>query len=164
VALAIVLVPQIGDTLDENAARDRREEARNLADQRRRLIEQQRARTGKAGRSSAPAVAAALAHAIEADARRRVESGESQQTTERVECEPLDDVRRGGRRLLSFSCLAVTSDLPATDSSTPGRIGYPYRALADPRDGSFTFCAVAGRAAEGAFIREALVNLPRACG
>lgn len=82
----------------------------------------------------------------------------------RVECEPLDAVRRGGRSLLSYSCTAVTSDVPVTDASEGGIIGYPYRALADPRDGSFSFCRVAGQPGEGSYTREALVRLPRACG
>ncbi len=164
VALAIVLVPEIQDAKEENAARERREAAQNLAERRRRLIAQQRPHTGKAGRSGEAAVTSALPPAIEADAQRRAQTGELQNPPKRVECEPLDAVRRGGRSLLSYSCTAVTSDLPVTDASEGGIIGYPYRALADPRDRSFSFCRVAGQPGEGSYTREALVRLPRACG
>ena len=87
-----------------------------------------------------------------------------QNAPKRVECEPLDGVRRDDRALLSFSCTAVTSDLPVTGASTGGTIGYPYRALGDPRDGSFAFCRVALHPGEGSYTRAALAALPRACG
>lgn len=163
-ALAIVLVPQIQEAKQESAARERREAAQSLADRRRRLIEQQRPRTGNATRSGPAELAAALPPAIKADAERRTHTGELQNAPKRVECEPLDAVRRGGRSLLSYSCTAVTSDLPVTGASEGGTIGYPYRALADPRDRSFTFCRVAGQPGEGSYTREALARLPRACG
>ena len=164
VALAVVLVPEIQETKDENAARERREAAQNLAARRRRLIEQQRPRTGRSGALGAAAVTAAVPLAIDEDAQRRVESGELQNAPKRVECEPLDAVRRQGRSLLSYSCTAVTSDVPASGRSTGATIGYPYRALADPRTGSFSFCRVAAQPGEGSYTREALAPLPRACG
>jgi len=163
-ALAIVLVPAIQETKEDNAARESREAARNLAERRRRLIEQQRPRAGKAGRSGAAALAVSLPPAIEADAARRAKTGELQNPAKRVECDPLDRVRRGGRELLSYSCTAVTSDLPVTGASGGGIIGYSYRALGDARDGSFSFCRVAVAPGEGGYTREALVRLPRACG
>ena len=73
-------------------------------------------------------------------------------------------MRRAGRSLLSYTCTAVTSDVPATGASEGGTIGYPYRALADPGAGSFTYCRVAGQPGEGSYTREALASLPRACG
>ena len=164
VALAIVLVPQIQETKDEHAARERREAAQNLADRRRRLISQQRPRTGRSGRPGPAAVATALPPAIETDARRRAQTGELENPPKRVECTPFDGVRRGGGPLSSYSCTAVTSDLPVTGASEGGTIGYPYRALADPRTGKFTFCRVAGRPGEGSYTREALVELARECG
>ena len=101
---------------------------------------------------------------IEAEAARRVAAVEEETPVQRGECEPLVPVRRAGRSLLSFSCTAVTSDLPANSGSAGGIIGYPYRALADPARGRFTFCKVAGRPGEGSYTREALVELPRVCG
>ena len=124
----------------------------------------QRPRSGTAGRSGAAALTAAVPPAIEADARKRFESGELQNPPKRVECVPLDGVRRGGRSLLSYSCTALTSDVPVTGTSEGGIIGYPYRSLADPRDGSYTFCRVAGTPGEGSYTREALAPLPRVCG
>ncbi len=164
VALAIVLIPEIQEAKEENAARERREAAQNLTERRRRLIAQQRPHTGRAEGSGAAAVTAALPPAIEADAQRRAQTGELQNPPKRVECEPLDSSRRGNRSLLSYSCTAVTSDLPVTGASEGGIIGYPYRALADPGDGSFTFCRAPGQPGEGSYTREALVTLPRACG
>ncbi len=164
VALGIVLIPEIQEIKDQNAARERREAAQNLADRRRRLIEQQRPRIGKAGRSGEAALTGAVPSAIEADAERRAQAGELQNRPKRVECEPLDAVRRGSRSLLSYSCTAVTSDLPVTEGSEGGIIGYSYRALADPREGSFSFCRVAVAPGEGGYTRQALVRLPRACG
>ena len=82
----------------------------------------------------------------------------------RVECEPLDGLRHGSRSLLSYSCTALTSDIPVTEGSKGGIIGYPYRALADPRDGSFTFCRVAATPGEGSYMLEALAPLPGVCG
>ena len=57
-----------------------------------------------------------------------------------------------------------TSDLPTNSGSGGGIVGYPYRALAYPAGGRFTFCKVAGRPGEGSYTREALVELPRVCG
>ena len=164
VALAIVLVPEIQETKEENAARERREAAQNLADRRRRAIELQRPSTGAAGRPGAAAITAAVPPAIEADAERRTETDEMENPPKRVECEPLDGVRRGARSLLSYSCTAVTSDVPASGFSQGATIGYPYRVLADPRDGSFTFCRVAVAPGEGSYTRETLAPLPRVCG
>lgn len=164
VALAVVLIPQIEQTKQDNAARERREAAQNLAERRRRLIEQQRPRSARAGGTGAPVLAAAIPPAIDADAERRVRSGELQNSPKRVECVPLDGVRRRGRALLSYSCTAVTSDVPVTGASSGATIGYPYRALGDPRDGTFTFCRVAAQPGEGSYTREALARLPRACG
>ena len=164
VLLAIVLIPQIREAKEDNAARERREAAQNLAERRARLVEQQRPHSGRVDSSGRAAVTAALAPAIEADAARRTRSGELENDTKRVECVLIDPVRRGRRRLLSYSCTAVTSDIPATGASTGGTIGYPYRALADPAAGRFTFCRVAGQPGEGSYTREALAPLPRACG
>lgn len=164
VTLAIVLVPRIQGAKEEDAARERREAAQSLADRRRRLIEQQRPRTGKSARPGAAALKAALPPAIKADAERRTQTGELQNAPKRVECQALDAVRRAGRSLLSYTCTAVTSDVQATGASEGGTIGYPYRALADPGAGSFTYCRVAGQPGEGSYTREALASLPRACG
>ena len=164
VAGAIVFVPQIEESKEEGAARERQEAARNLAERRRRMLVEQRPRGGRAGVGGAAGLEPALERGVEADASRRVAAGEEDAPVQRAECEPLDPVRRDGRTLLSFSCTAVTSDLKPTPGSAGVLVGYPYRALADPASGRFSFCKTAGQPGEGSYTREALVTLPRVCG
>lgn len=164
IAAAIVLIPEIEESKEEHAAQERREAARNLVERRRRMTAEQRPHRGRSRATTAGAVETALAAAIQADAARRVAAGQERTPIKRAECKPLDPVRRGGRALLSFSCTAVTSDLPTNSGSGGGIVGYPYRALAYPAGGRFTFCKVAGRPGEGSYTREALVELPRVCG
>lgn len=165
VAVAVILVPRIGDIKREQAADERREEARYLRDRTKALEAEQRPRRGAArARGSAP-VLKGLQAAIVDDVARRVRIGELETSVQRTDCEALGGTIRNGRPLDSYSCTAVTSDLPeGPDVSGGGVIGYPYRAVADLRSGRFTYCKVSGRPGEGSYTRGAVVRLPRACG
>lgn len=165
VAAAAILLPRISELKRERVADERREEVRYLRERRRTLKAEQRPRRGAArARGSAP-VLKGLQAAIVDDVARRVRIGELETSVQRTECEALGGTIRNGRPLDSYSCTAVTSDLPeGPDVSGGGVIGYPYRAVADLRSGRFTFCKVSGRPGEGSYTRGAVVRLPRACG
>ena len=100
VAVALRDRPRSGDPGDQGG--ERRPRAPRGGPEPRRPApaanELQRPRSGTAGRSGAAALTAALPPAIEADARKRFESGELQNPPKRVECVPLDGVRRGADR------------------------------------------------------------------
>ncbi len=161
VLLAAVLVPEIQDTRRGIAADERRAERANRAERRREVLAEQRPRSGRAQRPGLIETLRALRGAIVADIARRVDRGEIDVLARRAEC-ALDTPRAGGERLVS--CTAVTSDIAQSELSSAGTVGYPYLALADPRSGRFTFCKIAGRAAEGGLRRDDLVPVPRACG
>ena len=159
VALAIVLVPRIGESKREHAERERAEKARALAERKRRLRSEQRPRHGRAT-GPGSALVPALERAITADVGRRVAAGALPNIAKRTECE-----RLGERRArIAYYCTAVTSDLPGGDVSREGIVGYAYRALADPATGRFAFCKFTGQPGEGSLIGEPLVALPKPCG
>lgn len=158
---ALTLVPRITESKRENAAQARLDAARALAERRRALLAEQRPHHGAgspgAGRA---AVVMDLEGAILADARGRVAGGKLPgPPAKRVQCGPLRHGRPG-----SYDCLAVTSDVPATEGSTAGVVGHPFRAAVHYDSGRFTWCKVSGRPGEGSFTAEALVTLPRECG
>jgi hypothetical protein len=63
-----------------------------------------------------------------------------------------------------YSCLAVTSDIPATAGNRAGVIGHPYRAKIDFRNGRYAFCKIRGRPGELAVRSDPRIQVPRACG
>ena len=161
---AIVLVPKISESNRERSAQERRDAAAALAERRRRLIEEQRPHRAHAPPgASDTGVLAALDDEILADARRRVEAGEtSGPPAKRVNCDQL--AKRDGGRIVSYRCIAVTSDLPSTDSSPGGVLGHPYRAVIHFPSRTLTWCKLSGRAGEGGFTEGDLaVRIPAAC-
>jgi hypothetical protein len=176
VALAVALSPVIERSKDERA----REEAALAARQERQLIAQirreQRPRFAR-GTPGGTDVAArerlvgSVAASIKADANTRATAGEFHGPILRVECKafppsagtvPADRVpaEATGR----YSCLAVTSDIPATAGNRPGVVGHPYRTKIDFRTGRYAFCKIRGRPGELAVRADARVLVPRACG
>jgi type II secretory pathway pseudopilin PulG len=160
VAAALILVPQITQTKRDNAERARHDAARALAQQRARLIAEQRPHRGSAPAGSGRvAIVAELQSAILADARSRVSAGNMPgPPAKRVTCEPLTHRPDG------YRCLAVTSDLPDTGTTVKGTVGHPFAAVVNDRTGRFTWCKVSGRPGELSIQSRFLVKLPRVCG
>jgi hypothetical protein len=176
IALVLLLGPGIDESKDERADAERQRLAQLDAERVERLRAEQRPRF----RSGAPAgedlaarasLVAALAPAVQADARRRVAAGELDGPIRDVQCEPyprsadgrgahLDPAQPTGR----YSCLAVTRAVAATESNEAAAIGHPYRALVDFDTGRYAFCKVSGRPGEGSIGREIPVTVPRVCG
>jgi hypothetical protein len=161
VAGAVTLVPRIAQSKRENAERAQRDAARALAERRARLLVEQRPHRGAAAAGSGrTGIVAELESAVLTDARERVARGDLPgPPAKRVKCEPLRHRRPG-----SYSCIAVTSDLPATETTVGGVVGHPFAAMVDFESGRFTWCKVSGRAGEQAIEAKFLVKLPRECG
>jgi type II secretory pathway pseudopilin PulG len=176
VALAVALSPVIERSKDERA----REEAALAARQERQLIAQirreQRPRFAR-GTPGGTDVAArerlvgSAAASIKTDANTRAAAGEFHGPILRVQCHPYppsgstvpaDQVpsEATGR----YSCLAVTSDIPATAGNRAGVIGHPYRAKIDFRNGRYAFCKIRGRPGELAVRSDPRIQVPRVCG
>jgi len=161
---AIVLVPRIAESNRERSAQERRDTAAALAERRRQLIEEQRPHRSRAAQGASDTeVLAALHHEVLADARRRVEAGKlSGPPAKRVNCTQL--AKADGGTVVSYRCIAVTSELARTDSTPRGVLGHPFRAVVDFQSRSVTWCKVSGRAGEGGFSeRDLAVRLPVAC-
>jgi len=168
VAGLIVLGPRISESKRERAAAERRAHAHALAQERVRLIAEQRPRKGKlearptAAREAYPAAAlvAGVEEAITRDARARAATREFQNRARRTDCRTLGRAR--GRLLLE--CTAITSEQGRSEATEGLVVGYPYRAAVSTRDGSYALCKTSGRPAEGLLTRRQEVALPRACG
>ena len=164
VVATIVLAPKIAESNRERKADERREAQAALAARIKRLREEQRPHRGgaEAGASRA-AVLTGLQNAVLADARTRAAAGKLHgPAPSRVECEPLGGADPNGKRV-AYDCIAVTSELPAGESSRGGVLGHPFRAVADYSTGRFTWCKVSGRPGEGSLTSAGLVRIPRAC-
>ena len=152
---AIVLIPEITETKKRTAEQERRELARSQAAERARLIREQRPRIGVVSATSPSAARAGLELFITADARRRFRT-----PAKHTDCRYLDTAGRVRR----LSCTAVTTAVAGGGASRAIRIGYPYRAKVDLRDGGYGFCRVSGRPGEGALGLGQEIALPTACG
>jgi hypothetical protein len=176
VALVLLLGPGIDESKDEQARAERERLAQLRAERVEQLRAEQRPRFGRgvpAGRNleRRATLAAALASAVEADARRRVAAGSLKGPIRSVRCEPfprsvdgrgahLDPALRTGR----YSCLAVTRAVEATASNEAAVIGHPYRLMVNFDTGRYALCKVSGRAGEGSIGRQPLVPVPAVCG
>jgi hypothetical protein len=159
-ALTAVMVPRITENKREQERSDRADAARAAVERRRELLIEQRPRSARAQASGVAALESSLQQAIVADVALRVRAGAVQNPAIRAECRRLGSI--GSR--IAFSCTAVTSDIPGGEVSRGGVVGYPYRALGDPRSRRFSFCKVAGRPGEGSNTGRAVVEIPAACG
>jgi hypothetical protein len=165
IAATIVLAPRIAESNRERRAEERRDAAAALAAKVRRLRAQQRPQRGRAAAgASRSEVVDQLQAAILADARARSARGRLHgPPAKRVECEPLTGVDPTAARV-AYDCVAVTSDLPSSETLPGGVIGHPFRAVAVFSTGRFTWCRVSPRPAEGSLSRKDLiVRIPRAC-
>jgi hypothetical protein len=174
--LIVLLMPGIERAKDEHAQaeaeRSARIQAQIIAQTRREQLPRfdRGAAAGRDVAARADLVASATA-SIRADASERAAAGEFNGPIDRVECQGYppavaaapadrDPARRSGR----YSCIAVTSDIPATSGNRPGLLGHPYRMRIDFRTGRYAFCKVRGRPGELAVKAPTGVALSPACG
>ena len=174
VVAAVILAPVIQRSREEHQRAEAAESARIqrqiLADTRR----EQRPRFGRGRAAGADvdarqALVASATGSIRADAGTRAAAGEWGGPILNVRCEaypptvgrPADEIpsKRTGR----YSCIAVTSHVPATPGNPPGIVGHPYRARIDFRSGRYAFCKIRGRPGELA-VRVPRVRIPSVCG
>ncbi len=176
IALIVLLGPGIDESKDERARAEQERRAQLEAERVARVRAEQRPRFRRGAAAGGDlaaraALVAALPPAIEADARRRVAAGILDGPIRFVECEPyprsvdgrgahVDPSRQTGR----YSCLAVTREVPATESNEGALIGHPYRVKVDFDSGRYAFCKVAGRPGEFSIGRLAIVPVPEVCG
>jgi hypothetical protein len=176
VVVAIVIGPDIQESKleRERAERQQRLEARKAREARLRLEQRPRFVSGPAATSGVPArrrlVEAARASVL-ADARRRVAAGNLRGPVEDVDCEPFPRNVAGigaedstDQRFGRYFCLAVTAEFDATEATSGGLLGHPYRVRVDFDSGRYALCKVAGRPAEGQLKRRLGVTVPAVCG
>lgn len=158
VVAVIVFGPRIAESNRERAAEQRQAEREARAAELARLRAEQRPRTGTIAAGGA-------IHGVEAaitrDARARVATGELETPAQRTDCRPVG--HDAAERML-LACTAVTSDVPASETSRGVMIGYPYRAAVAPATGRFAICKTSGRPGEGSLTRRVEIPLPKACG
>ncbi len=176
VALIIALAPVIDQSKEERARTEAAAAARLKAQIIERTRREQLPRFAR-GEPAGPDVAArgelvaSAAESIRSDAAERADAGEFNGPIDRVQCEgyprseaetPADEdpARRSG----VYSCIAVTSDIPATEGNKPGVVGHPYRMRIDFKTGRYAFCKVRGLPGELAVRPPPEVRLSPACG
>lgn len=163
---ALTLVPRITESKRENAERERREAAAHLVARRRALIAEQRPHHGRSEAGSSRAnVLGDLESGILADARARTAAGKlGRPPASRVECDPLGHGQDPSGARVRYDCIAVTSDLPASETTPAGVVGHTFAAVVHYDSDRFTWCKVSGRPGEQAITAKFLVKLPRECG
>jgi hypothetical protein len=151
-AALAVMVPRIDATKDENAARRQAELARAAAANRARINRAQTPHHGAAASllpaaESTPdereAARASLLERVEADifkdARTRAARREIRPVIGPTTCERAPGTPVAGP-VGVFDCFVVTTRIEATERNLPGALGYPFRAVVDYRDYSYTWC------------------------
>jgi hypothetical protein len=156
-AAAALIVPEIDEGKQRGAERERRERARAIRAEERRLRLDQRVQRGRATPADSlrerRGLAGKLERAITRDARTRRGLGPVAYTT----CSASADERDLRRRRGLYKCLAVT-----LNSRTPKGLaletGYPFVAQVDYRSGRYAWCKTNPRPGEKA--GEGLAHLP----
>jgi hypothetical protein len=144
-AVLVFAVPPIDHAKrgDRRRAAQAAARAAHDAAARTRLVERPRS-GGLRGATGRRRLVAALQAAITRDARARRATGELTSRVQSTRCAPRSDARvppRPGHT--AYDCLARTAVIPRSAlDRTAGSIGYPYRAIADRRRGTWTFCKV----------------------
>lgn len=162
---AIVLLPRIAESNRDREAKERRDAAAALVARVRLLRAQQRPQHGRApAGASRIELVDELEAGILADARARAARGRLHgPPAKRVECKPLTGVDAAAARV-AYDCIAVTSDLPSSESLPGGVIGHPFRGVVDFSTDRLTWCRVSPRPAEGSLSRKDLiVRIPPEC-
>jgi hypothetical protein len=176
IVATVILVPVIQRSRDDH---ERAEAAEAARIERQILAETRREQRPRFGRGRAAGADVQARHAlvvsaigsIRADASTRAAAGEFNGPILSVRCEGYPPSAGGvaadevpSRRTGRYSCIAVTSHVPATPGNPPGVVGHPYRARIDFRSGRYAFCKIRGRPGELAVRVRPRVPVPRACG
>jgi hypothetical protein len=176
IGVAIVIGPDIQRSKSERerAEQQQRLEARAAREARIRREQKPRFARGPAATSGVPArrrLVEAAGASVLADARRRVAAGQLRGPVEDVDCEPFPRNVTGigaedstDQRFGRYFCLAVTAEFDATEATSGGLLGHPYRVRVDFDSGRYALCKVAGRPAEGQLKRRLGVTVPAVCG
>lgn len=177
-AIAAYAIPRIEESKESARERERKEAAAKQAAERRRVIRDQRATLGSVPRPEGVSELSArkdllrtVEDRITADARKRAAAGELQGRAKRTECAPAPSTveRRGAEEVLgrskdAYDCLAVTSEIEATESNKAGALGYPFRVVIDFERFSFAWCKTNPLPGERAVPNpKRLPLLPQAC-
>ena len=149
IALA-VMIPRINEGKETRAAQERADEARAAAANRERVTKLQQPRSGSAAQLLPPAGASAtevsaardellrrVESAITADAQARAAKGEMSRVRGPTTCTPAAGDREG-----AFDCYTVVRAIPKVETNAAGSIGYPFRAVLDYDDFTYSFCRV----------------------
>jgi hypothetical protein len=151
-AVLAVTIPRIDDTKERDAAAFRAERARAEAANRARITRAQRPMHGEAA-ALLPAAGASptereaaretLMSKVEADmfadARSRAARGEMRPVSGPTSCERAPGTPSGGD-IRVFDCFIVTTQIKPTERNIGGALGYPFRAVVDYRDYTYTWC------------------------
>ena len=176
VVLAIALSPVIQTSKERHAREEAALSARIERQQIAAIRREQRPRfaRGTPGGSNVAArerLVASAAASIQADADKRAAAGEFHGPILRVRCGPYPRAGSGppadqvpSKDTGRYSCLAVTSDIPATSGNRAGVVGHPYRTMIDFRTGRYAFCKIRGRPGELAVRSDPRIQVPRVCG
>jgi hypothetical protein len=151
-AALAVMIPRIDHTKSRNAALYRADRARADRAYRERIIKLQRPRHAAAPSARMPANASAaeraaaregLVHRVEAsilaDAKSRAATGEIRPVEGPTTCDPAAGSPTTGP-VGVFDCFVVTVPIKATTGNIPGSIGYPFRAVVNFDEASYTWC------------------------
>jgi hypothetical protein len=138
--LVALLVPPALENASENEVNERRAIAANRERIRQRLVEEQRPRRASlpAEAAPAPALAAALAERVSADARERVRAGTLEGPVRATICER---ITRTGEdpRFATFTCLVERGER-GTYLDRDLMIGYRFRVRVELSSGSAVWC------------------------
>ncbi len=147
-AALVVLVPRITESKSERAAKAAAQARAARIRNRDRVIHLQQPRHAvdaalKRSGDSGPAARAALLQSVEAailaDARARAAKGELRPVSGPTTCSPVPGTPVG-RPLGTFDCFTVTRTIQSTSKNVAGAIGYPFRAVVDFANFSYTWC------------------------
>lgn len=181
VAGAAILIPKIQDTKKERAEREAAEKIVRFEARVRDLRAEQRVKRGRGQGepvTAPPPVRVIARRSLLADlradmlrdSRARTRAREFDHPIRRIACYAFPataDQRRPETviddRVGRYECIAVTSDIPVSEVSGGGVIGYPFRVKLNWASGRYAWCKISGRAGEGAF-QQPLVGVPVACG
>ena len=176
VVAAVLLAPVIQRSRENHA---RAEAERSARIQSQLLEETRREQRPRFGRGAAAGTDVQARHAlvasaiasIRADASTRSAAGEFNGPILRVQCGPYPPTTGAvtadsiaSKRTGRYSCIAVTSEIPATSGNRTGFVGHPYRARIDFGSGRYAFCKIRGRPGELAVRARPPVPVPRVCG
>lgn len=151
-AVLAVTIPRIDEAKERDAAELQARLARAEKANRARITRAQRPMRGDAKALMPPAGASpaereaareGLMHKLKAemfaDARKRAAKGEIRPVKGPTTCERAPGTPTTGD-VRVFDCFIVTTEIKATKRNLPGAMGYPFRAVVDYSDYTYTWC------------------------